>query len=104
MQPSKCLRWPRSLRSGGTSLTLICGYGRGFSVFEVVDTVKRVSGVDFKVEIAPQRMSDAARILPQPSEPALGTPLPQSSHHCQPHTRRETPVNATVPSTQNSLN
>ena len=32
------------------SVTLNCGYGRGFSVLEVVDTVKRVSGVDFKVE------------------------------------------------------
>jgi UDP-glucose 4-epimerase len=37
------------LRSGSPSLTLNCGYGHGFSVLEVVDTVKRVSGVDFKV-------------------------------------------------------
>jgi UDP-glucose 4-epimerase len=53
----------RHLRSGSPSLTLNCGYGRGFSVFEVVETVKRVSGVDFKVEIAPRREGDPARIV-----------------------------------------
>jgi UDP-glucose 4-epimerase len=53
----------RYLRSGAPSLTLNCGYGRGFSVFEVVDTVKRVSGVDFKVETAPRRTGDAVRIV-----------------------------------------
>ena len=41
----------RHLRAGAPSLTLNCGYGHGFSVLEVIDTVKRVSGVDFKVEI-----------------------------------------------------
>src|SRR5262249_14281045 len=35
------------LRSGGESVTLNCGYGRGFSVLEAIETVKRVSGVDF---------------------------------------------------------
>ena len=43
------------LRAGGASVTLNCGYGHGFSVREVVEMVKRVSGVDFKVEIAPRR-------------------------------------------------
>ena len=32
------------LRGGGVSATLNCGYGRGFSVLEVIETVKRVSG------------------------------------------------------------
>ena len=53
----------RHLRSGRPSLTLNCGYGRGFSVLEVIDTVKRVSGVDFKVDIAPRREGDPARIV-----------------------------------------
>ena len=53
----------RYLRSGGPSLTLNCGYGHGFSVREVIDTVKRVSGVDFKVENAPRREGDPARIV-----------------------------------------
>jgi len=53
----------RHLRGGGESLTLNCGYGHGFSVLEVVDTVKRVSGVDFKVDIAPRRAGDPAQIV-----------------------------------------
>jgi UDP-glucose 4-epimerase len=54
----------RHLRSGGApSLTLNCGYGHGFSVFDVVDTVKRVSGADFKVDIAPRREGDPAQIV-----------------------------------------
>ena len=53
----------RHLRSGGASLTLNCGYGHGFSVLEVIDTVKRVSGVNFKVEYAPRREGDPARIV-----------------------------------------
>ena len=53
----------RHLRAGGASLTLNCGYGHGFSVLEVIETVKRVSGVDFKVEYAPRREGDPARIV-----------------------------------------
>jgi len=53
----------RYLRSGGQSQTLNCGYGHGFSVFEVVERVKRVSGVDFKVDIAPRRAGDPASIV-----------------------------------------
>jgi UDP-glucose 4-epimerase len=53
----------RHLRSGSPSLTLNCGYGHGFSVLEVIDTVKRVSGVDFKVEAAERREGDPARIV-----------------------------------------
>jgi UDP-glucose 4-epimerase len=51
------------LRAGGRSLTLNCGYGRGFSVREVLDTVKRVSGVDFTVVNAPRRPGDPAQIV-----------------------------------------
>jgi UDP-glucose 4-epimerase len=53
----------RYLRIGGQSQTLNCGYGHGFSVFEVVEMVKRVSGVDFKVDIAPRRAGDPASIV-----------------------------------------
>ena len=53
----------RHLRAGGPSLTLNCGYGHGFSVLDVIETVKRVSGVDFKVEIAPRRDGDPAQIV-----------------------------------------
>jgi UDP-glucose 4-epimerase len=51
------------LRKGGASTTLNCGYGRGFSVIEVIDTVRRVSGVDFRVDMAPRRAGDPAQIV-----------------------------------------
>ena len=53
----------RYLRSGAPSLTLNCGYGHGFSVLEVIEAVKRVSGIDFKVDIAPRRPGDPAQIV-----------------------------------------
>jgi UDP-glucose 4-epimerase len=53
----------RHLRNGGDSLTLNCGYGRGFSVLEVIDAVKRASGVDFRVDFAARRPGDPARIV-----------------------------------------
>jgi UDP-glucose 4-epimerase len=51
------------LRAGGASVTLNCGYGHGYSVLEVIDTVKRVAGVDFAVETAPRRPGDPACIV-----------------------------------------
>ncbi len=53
----------RHLRSGAPSLTLNCGYGHGFSVLEVIEAIKRAAGSDFKVEIAPRRAGDPARIV-----------------------------------------
>ena len=53
------------LRGGGESLTLNCGYGRGISVLEVVEVVKRVSGRDFAVRLCPRRAGDPARIVAQ---------------------------------------
>ncbi|MDC9824977.1 UDP-glucose 4-epimerase GalE [Devosia sp. ZB163] len=51
------------LRGGGASATMNCGYGRGFSVRDVVRTVKDVSGVDFKVVEEPRRAGDPASIV-----------------------------------------
>jgi len=51
------------LRAGGDPVTLNCGYGRGFSVLEVIDTVKRASGADFKVELAGRRLGDPACVV-----------------------------------------
>jgi UDP-glucose 4-epimerase len=53
----------RYLRGGGGSVTLNCGYGRGFSVLEVIETVKKVAGVDFRVERGAPRAGDPARIV-----------------------------------------
>lgn len=46
------------LRAGGKSLTLNCGYGWGYSVRDVIASVKRVSGVDFPVRDRPARPGD----------------------------------------------
>ena len=51
------------LRGGGESLTLNCGYGRGYSVLEVIEVMKRVSGVDFPVALSPRRAGDPAAIV-----------------------------------------
>jgi UDP-glucose 4-epimerase len=51
------------LRAGGDSLVCNCGYGRGYSVREVLDVVKRVSGVDFKVNVVGRRPGDPATIV-----------------------------------------
>ena len=51
------------LRSGAESRTFNCGYGRGYSVKEVVDTVKRVAGVEFDVHRASRRTGDPVSIV-----------------------------------------
>jgi len=53
----------RHLRADGASATVNCGYGRGFSVLDVIETVKRVSGADFRVDFAPRRPGDPAQIV-----------------------------------------
>jgi UDP-glucose 4-epimerase len=50
------------LRGGGESTTLNCAYGQGYSVRQVVDTVKSISGVDFRVDEGPRRAGDPASI------------------------------------------
>jgi UDP-glucose 4-epimerase len=51
------------LRRGGASETFNCGYGHGYSVIEVIDAVKRVSGKDFAVRLAERRPGDPAAIV-----------------------------------------
>ncbi len=51
------------LRAGGGSGAWNCGYSRGFSVREVIAAVKRVSGADFEVRLAPRRPGDPAEIV-----------------------------------------
>jgi len=40
-----------------------CGYGHGFSVKEVLEAMKKVSKVDFRVDIAPRRAGDPASLI-----------------------------------------
>ena len=51
------------LRTGGKSEIFNCGYSKGFSVLEVIEAVKRVSGVDFDVRLVPRRPGDPAAIV-----------------------------------------
>jgi UDP-glucose 4-epimerase len=51
------------LQRGGVSRTLNCGYGRGYSVREVVDAVRTIAGADFDVRQASRRAGDPASIV-----------------------------------------
>jgi len=51
------------LEEGGGSDLFNCGYGHGYSVKEVIDTVKKVSGVDFAVEVVARRPGDPAELV-----------------------------------------
>ena len=51
------------LRRGGENETFNCGYGHGYSVLDVVEAVKRVSGRDFKVRQVGRRPGDPAAIV-----------------------------------------
>jgi UDP-glucose 4-epimerase len=46
------------LRNQGPSITLNCGYGRGYSVLETIEAVRRVSGRHFAVQHAARRPGD----------------------------------------------
>jgi UDP-glucose 4-epimerase len=46
------------LADGGSSFVANCGYGHGFSVREVLDTARRVTGVAFPIEEGPRRPGD----------------------------------------------
>lgn len=51
------------LDDGGASTTLNVGYGHGYSVRDIIDTVKRVVGVDFPVTEGPRRMGDPVEVV-----------------------------------------
>ncbi|HSR81457.1 MAG TPA: UDP-glucose 4-epimerase GalE, partial [Hyphomicrobiaceae bacterium] len=49
--------------AGGASDIFNCGYGRGFSVLEVIEAVKRAAGCDFEVRLSARRPGDPARVV-----------------------------------------
>jgi UDP-glucose 4-epimerase len=51
------------LRAGKPSATFNCGYGRGYSVLEVIEAVKRAAKRDFPVRYAARRAGDPATIV-----------------------------------------
>jgi UDP-glucose 4-epimerase len=46
------------LRQDGASVTLNCGYGRGYSVREVIAAARRAAGHDFPVKFVDRRLGD----------------------------------------------
>jgi UDP-glucose 4-epimerase len=53
------------LRAGGQSMVMNCGYGHGSSVLEVIEVVKRLSGVDFEVRTVDRRAGDPSNLVAQ---------------------------------------
>ncbi|MGM0558480.1 MAG: UDP-glucose 4-epimerase GalE [Myxococcota bacterium] len=51
------------LDNGGSSVVLNCGYGHGFTVREVIDAVRAVSGVEFEAEPAERRAGDPPTLV-----------------------------------------
>ena len=56
------MRW-RICASGGESGIFNCGYGKGYSVLEVIKAVERAHGAGFTVTMAPRRAGDPAAIV-----------------------------------------
>ncbi|HAZ11682.1 MAG: UDP-glucose 4-epimerase GalE [Bdellovibrionales bacterium GWA2_49_15] len=51
------------LGKDGKSTVANCGYGHGTSVKEIIEIVRKVSGVDFKVEQGPRRDGDSPNLI-----------------------------------------
>jgi UDP-glucose 4-epimerase len=61
------------------SLTMNCGYGRGFSVLEVLDAVDRVTNLRIERVLAPRRAGDPDSLVSDPS--LLKATLPWQPRH-----------------------
>lgn len=64
---------------GNRSEVFNCGYGEGYSVKEVIDMAKKVTGVDFKVRMAERREGDPPRLVADSSK--LKAALNWVPHH-----------------------
>lgn len=56
------------MNNGGGPEIINAGYGKGFSVFEVVNTIKKVSAHDFEVKLGARRPGDAAILVADSSK------------------------------------
>ncbi|MCB2066435.1 MAG: UDP-glucose 4-epimerase GalE [Erythrobacter sp.] len=61
------------------SLTMNCGYGRGFSVLEVLDAVDRVTGGTLVRKLEPRRAGDPDSLISDPSR--IKATLPWQPQH-----------------------
>jgi UDP-glucose 4-epimerase len=57
------LRALNHLRNGGPSERINLGNGHGYSVLEVIESAKRVTGRDIEVKIEPPRAGDPSRLV-----------------------------------------
>ncbi|MTI17571.1 UDP-glucose 4-epimerase GalE [Rhodobacteraceae bacterium RKSG542] len=55
----------KRLRTGAGSIVMNAGYSDGYSVRQVIDAVKAVSGVDFEVREEPRRAGDSPKVVAQ---------------------------------------
>lgn len=51
------------LRRGGAPLVANCGYGRGFSVLDVLHAVQRLEGCTFPINLRPRRPGDMGSVI-----------------------------------------
>ncbi len=56
------------LRKGGDSTTLNCGYGHGYSVREVLDTVEKVNNAKLNIKEEPRRAGDPPSLIADSSK------------------------------------
>ena len=56
------------LRRGAKSDVFNCGYGKGYSVLQVIEAVKRTSNRDFEVKMSPRRPGDPASVVAAPAK------------------------------------
>lgn len=61
------------------SLTMNCGYGRGFSVLEVLDAVDRLTNARIERRVAPRRAGDPAALVSNPAR--IRATLPWQPRH-----------------------
>ncbi len=55
------------LEGGGAAAAFNLGNGEGFSVRQVVEAARRVTGRDFEVQVAARRVGDPARLVADPA-------------------------------------
>lgn len=58
----------RYLMAGGSSSTMNCGYGVGYSVRDVLSTLKAVTGRPVPHDVGPRRAGDAASVIARADE------------------------------------
>lgn len=63
------------------SLTMNCGYGRGFSVLEVLDAVDRLTNATIDRRMAPRRAGDPAALVSDPAR--IRATLPWQPKHAR---------------------